>query len=69
MIDGNLRAIRSVWKFHDEKLKRALKKAMVDLLGPKAHELGWDISNGEDELLTSFKTSMFSGAGLAGDER
>lgn len=69
VIDGNLTAIQSAWKFHDEELKRALRAVARNLLGSKAHKLGWDVSSDDDDILTSFKTSMFSNAGLAGDEK
>ncbi|KAF5250995.1 hypothetical protein FANTH_3859 [Fusarium anthophilum] len=66
MIDRNLRSIQSVYKFHGPELNEALRKLASDVIGPKAEELGWTISKDDDENLIMFKTSMFSGAGLAG---
>ncbi|KAF5673948.1 aminopeptidase 2 [Fusarium denticulatum] len=66
MIDRNLRSIQSVYKFHGPELNEALQKLTRDVIGPKAEELGWTISKDDDENLITFKTSMFSGAGLAG---
>ncbi|KAL5627077.1 hypothetical protein FOBRF1_001420 [Fusarium oxysporum] len=66
MIDRNLRSIQSVYKFHGPELNEALRKLTSDVIGPKAEELGWTISKDDDENLITFKTSMFSGAGLAG---
>ncbi|KAF9770560.1 hypothetical protein IL306_011868 [Fusarium sp. DS 682] len=66
MIDRNLRSIQSVYKFHGSELNEALGKLTRDVIGPKAEELGWTISKDDDENLVTFKTLMFSGAGLAG---
>ncbi|CAG9953042.1 unnamed protein product [Clonostachys rosea f. rosea IK726] len=68
-IDRNLRTVQSVWKFHGPELNEALRKLARDILAPKAHEIGWDVSDEQNEQLVSFKTSMFSGAGLVGDEK
>ncbi|KAF4453815.1 Aminopeptidase 2 [Fusarium albosuccineum] len=69
MIDRNLRSIQSVYKFHGPELNEALRKLTLDVLSPKAQEFGWSISENDEEVLVTFKTSMFSGAGLAGDEK
>ncbi|KAM0209035.1 hypothetical protein ACHAPA_010733 [Fusarium lateritium] len=69
MIDRNLRSVQSVYKFHGNELTEALRKLTLSIIGPKAQELGWAISDNDDEVLVTFKTSMFSGAGLAGDAR
>lgn len=69
MIDRNLRSIQSVYKFHGAELSEALGKLASDAIGPKAVELGWTISKNDDENLVTFKTSMFSGADLAGYPR
>ncbi|KAF5723134.1 aminopeptidase 2 [Fusarium mundagurra] len=66
MIDGNLRSIQLVYKFHGPELNEALQKLTRDVIGSKAEELGWTISKDDDENLITFKTSMFSGTGLAG---
>ncbi len=66
MIDQNLTKIMSIWKFEDSSLTGAMKKAAAGILGPVAHELGFDMSH-DDESRTAFKACMFSGAGLAGD--
>ncbi|EAQ92907.1 hypothetical protein CHGG_01142 [Chaetomium globosum CBS 148.51] len=39
-----------------------------EVLGSKARELGWEMPDDDDESQTAFKTSMFSAAGLVGDE-
>ncbi|KAF5543308.1 aminopeptidase 2 [Fusarium mexicanum] len=66
MIDRNLRSIQSVYKFHEPELNEGLRKLASDVIDPKAEQLGWTISKDDDENLITFKTSMFSGAGLAG---
>lgn len=68
-IDRNLREIRSAWKFQSGLVREALNKVTLDIIGTKANELGWNISEGEDHTSISFKASMFSGAGLAGDQK
>ncbi|KAF5566748.1 aminopeptidase 2 [Fusarium phyllophilum] len=69
MIDRNLRSIVSVYKFHGPELNEALRKLTSDVIGHQAEELGWNISKDNDENLITLKTSMFSGAGLAGHPR
>lgn len=68
MIDQNPKSIQSVLKFHDHELQEALRKAALAVLGPKAHELGYDISEDDEDVLVSFKASIFSNTGLAGDK-
>ncbi|RGP78691.1 aminopeptidase 2 [Fusarium longipes] len=59
--------LQSVYKFHGPELNDALRKLTLDVIGPTAKELGWTISKDDNESLIAFKTSMFSGTGLAGD--
>ncbi|CVL08346.1 uncharacterized protein FMAN_05128 [Fusarium mangiferae] len=66
MINRNLKFIQSVYKFHGTELSEALRILESDVIGPKVVELGWTISKDNDENLVTFKTSMFSGAGLSG---
>ncbi|KAF5589510.1 aminopeptidase 2 [Fusarium pseudoanthophilum] len=66
MIVRNLTSIQSVYKFHGPEINEALRKLTREMIGPKAEALGWTISKDDDEDLIRFKTSMFSGAGLAG---
>lgn len=68
-IDRNLRVIQSAWKFQCGLVREALNKVTLDIIGFKAHELGWNISEDEDETSISFKASMFNSAGLAGDKK
>lgn len=67
MIDRNLRSVQSAFKFREATLTKALRNAIADIIGPKCHELGWDISDADSDDMVSFKASMFSTAGLAGD--
>ncbi|KAJ3566629.1 hypothetical protein NPX13_g7065 [Xylaria arbuscula] len=66
-IDKNLRAVQSAFRFQSPAVITALKKVVVDIIGSKSRELGWDISEDDDDTMVSFKASMFSVAGLAGD--
>lgn len=68
MIDRNLRSVRSTFKFHEASVTNALKKVVVDIIGPKCRDLGWEISDADSDDMVSFKASMFSTAGLAGDK-
>ncbi|KAF4496131.1 Aminopeptidase 2 [Fusarium agapanthi] len=52
--------------FEEPELNKAIRKLARDVTGPKAEELGWTISKDDDENLITFKTSLFSGTGLAG---
>jgi aminopeptidase 2 len=69
IIDRNLRAVQSSWDHGDHSIQTALRKAIVDIIGSKAHELGWSISDDEESTKIAFKASMFSTAGLAGDRK
>lgn len=69
MIDRNLRSVQSAFKFHHAKVTAALRKAVADIIGPKCRELGWDLSDEDSDDMVSFKASMFSTAGLAGDQK
>ncbi len=66
-IERNLTAAQSAFKFSSTLIRNSLLKLSLDILGTKAHELGWDVSD-DDDTTTAFKASMFSAAGLAGDE-
>lgn len=68
MIDRNLRGVQAAFKFHGDSVTRAIENAVVDFIGPKCRELGWEISEEDSVDMESFKASMFSTAGLAGDE-
>lgn len=68
MIDRNLRSVQAAFKFHEASIADALKNAVADVIGPKCRELGWEISGENSEDMVSFKASMFSTAGLNGDE-
>jgi aminopeptidase 2 len=68
-IDRNFRSIREVLKFSSVTIADALDRLMVDVLGVKARALGWTITDEDDNTQVAFKSSMFSGAGLAGDEQ
>ena len=52
-----------------DKLMNAMKRVIVDIIGSKAHSIGWDIVESDDDTMITFKVSMFSNAGLAGDQR
>ena len=69
MIDRNLTKLVWIWKFEDSILAGALAKFAADILGLKAHELGWTTSDADDESQMIFQATMFGAAGLAGDLR
>lgn len=67
MIDRSLRSVQAAFKFCDALVTNALEHAVADIIGPKCRELGWEISDQDSDDMVSFKASMFSTAGLAGD--
>lgn len=67
MIDRNLRSVQAAFKFREASVTDAMEKAVADIMGPKCRELGWEISDLDSDDMVSFKASMFSTAGLAGD--
>lgn len=69
MIDRNLRSVQSAFKFHEAPVTDALRNVVADIIGPKCHELGWEITDADSDDMVSFKASMFSTAGLAGDKK
>lgn len=64
-----LGSIRNAWIFESDETKTALKTFQRNLTSAKAHELGWTFKEGDDNNLQQFRALMFSGAGLAGDEK
>ncbi|EWZ43560.1 hypothetical protein NW765_015705 [Fusarium oxysporum] len=65
--DGiGLLSIQPVYKFHGPEPNEALRKLTSDVIDRKGEELGWTISKHNDENLDTIKTSMCSGADLAG---
>lgn len=67
MLERNLRSVQTVFKFHEASVTNALRNVVVSIIGQKCHQLGWEISDADNDELVSFKASMFSTAGLAGD--
>ncbi|KAK0667513.1 peptidase family M1-domain-containing protein [Cercophora samala] len=68
VIDKSLTKVLSVFKYEDAALRKALTKAAADIFGSKAQQLGWEMSVDDNERQAAFKASMFSAAGLAGDD-
>ncbi|KAJ8124911.1 hypothetical protein O1611_g8729 [Lasiodiplodia mahajangana] len=68
-IDRNIQAIRTAFKFSGRSITDALDRLTGDVLGAKAHELGWAMTDEDDATRLAFKASLFSSAGLAGDQR
>ena len=66
-ISKSLESISKCWNFQPESTTRALKQVSVAVLGPKAHEIGWEISDNDDEIMEQFKPLLFAAAGNAGD--
>ena len=61
-------ALRAAWTFEDQKVKDALKKVQRDLVGEKAHQIGWTFKDSDGHVEQQFKSLLFGNAGLAGDE-
>lgn len=69
MLECNLRTVQTVFKFHEASVTNALRNVVASIIGPKCHELRWEISDADNDEMVSFKASMFSTAGLAGDTK
>ena len=67
-INTRIATLRAAWIFEDDKVKEALKKFTLDIVGAKAHELGWTFKEGDGHIEQQFKALMFGSAGLANDE-
>jgi len=59
--------LRAAWVFEDSKVRDALKAFQRSLVSAKAHELGWQFSDGDGHILQQFKGLMFGSAGMADD--
>jgi aminopeptidase 2 len=68
-INTRINALRRAWVFEDEAVKAALKKFHLDIIAPKAHEIGWNFESSDDHLRQQFKALLFGNAGLSGDEK
>ena len=64
-----LRQIRSAWRFKSDTVNTAVKRFAAELFGSKAVEIGWDITETDDETLQQLKALIFEAAGSAGDPR
>ncbi|KAK2741234.1 Aminopeptidase 2 mitochondrial [Myotisia sp. PD_48] len=64
-----LGAIRGAWMFEDAETRDALKAFQRNLVGEKAHSLGWEFSDDDGHVLQQFKALMFGCAGTAGDQK
>lgn len=68
-LTGWIGSLRSAWVFEDDKVKDGLKAFYRDLTSAKAHGLGWEFSENEDNIMAQFKALMFAAAGSSGDEK
>jgi len=68
-LTGWIGSLRSAWVFEDQKVKDGLKAFYRDLTSTKAHQLGWQFSENEDNIMAQFKSMMFAAAGTSGDEK
>ena len=60
------RQVCSAWRFEDSAVTIALKDFATDLFGEKADEMGWNLTDDDDEVVQQFKALMFDAAGSAG---
>ncbi|KAF2098761.1 hypothetical protein NA57DRAFT_39769 [Rhizodiscina lignyota] len=61
-------ALKAAWIFEDQKVKDAVKKYQLELVGQKSHQLGWEFKESDGHIEQQFKSLLFGNAGLAGDE-
>jgi aminopeptidase 2 len=65
---ARISSVQSAWIFEDESIRNSLEAFQRELVGPKAHQLGWEFSDKDGHIEQQFKAMMFGGAGLCGDE-
>jgi aminopeptidase 2 len=65
---SRIASIRSVWFEQPQHVRDGLEKLDRDLFGRVAHELGWDVPEGEDYMKSRLRQLAIERAGLAGDE-
>jgi aminopeptidase 2 len=63
-----LGAVQGAWIFQDKAVRDGLEAFQRDLVGPKAHKLGWQFSESDGHIEQQFKGMLFGTAGLAGDK-
>lgn len=68
-LTGRIGALKSAWLFADQAEKDALKHLQRDLISPLAHKIGWEFTEGDDELTQQLKSLTFGAAGLNGDPK
>jgi aminopeptidase 2 len=66
-IISRLSVIQSAWVFEDKNVKEGLENFTRELVSKKAHELGWEFSEGDDHIQQQFKAMLFGSAGISGD--
>lgn len=66
---GGISSVRSAWTFESKDTKDALQVFQLNLIGAKAHELGWEFKDSDGHILQQFKAMMFGATGLAGDKK
>ncbi|KAJ5202156.1 uncharacterized protein N7498_006819 [Penicillium cinerascens] len=62
-----LETLHTGWIFENGETKEALKCFQRKLVSDKAHELGWQFSDGDDHVRQQFKALLFGSAGIAKD--
>jgi len=67
-ITTRLGSVHGSWMFEDKETRDQLDAFQRDLVGAKAHALGWEFSEEDGHIEQQFKAMMFACAGGAGDE-
>lgn len=67
-IIGRLSSIMGAWIFEDKAVRDGLEAFLKDLVSPKAHQFGWQFSDGDGHVEQQFKAMMFETAGICGDK-
>ncbi|KAJ5263480.1 hypothetical protein N7478_011085 [Penicillium angulare] len=65
---ASIAAIHAAW-IQVPQIENALNSLECQLIGTKAHHLGWAISDNDSDITRRFKTLLFYKAALAGDEK
>ena len=61
-----LRQVRYAWRFKGDTVNAAIKRFAANLFGSKAADLGWDMTDADDETRQQLKALIFEAAGNAG---
>ncbi|KAK3394717.1 aminopeptidase 2 [Podospora didyma] len=60
--------VQGAWIFEDKSVRDGLEAFQLELVGPKAHEMGWEFKETDGHIEQQFKAMLFGSAGVCGDK-